>query len=50
MLKCLFDLDMQRCPNCGGWELKNIAVTLELPVIEKILDHPGVRPSAAAQG
>jgi hypothetical protein len=29
------------CPNCGAGELKNIAVILERPVIERILTHLG---------
>jgi hypothetical protein len=33
-LKRVFDIDMQRCPNCGGGELKIIAAILERPVIE----------------
>jgi hypothetical protein len=48
-----FDIDMQHCPNCGG-ELKIIAVILEQPVIEKILQHLGLQarapPRAPARG
>ena len=33
LLKRVFELDLQHCPNCGG-ELKIIAATLEPPVIE----------------
>jgi hypothetical protein len=29
LLKRVFDIDMQRCPNCGAWELKIIAAILE---------------------
>jgi len=36
--KCLFDLDLEHCPNCGG-ELKIIAAIPEQPVIEKVLTH-----------
>jgi hypothetical protein len=36
LLKRVFDLDLEHCPNCGG-ELKIIAAILEQPVIEKIL-------------
>ena len=35
---------MQRCPNCGGGELKIIAAILERPVIERILSHLGLDP------
>ena len=38
LVKRVFDLDLQHCPNCGG-ELKIIAAILERPVIEKILTH-----------
>ena len=34
LLKRVFDIDMQRCPNCGAGELKIIAAILERPVIE----------------
>jgi hypothetical protein len=37
-------LEDQHCPNCGGGELKIIAVFLERPVIEKILTHLGLDP------
>ena len=37
LLKRVFDIDMQHCPNCGGGELKVIAAILERPVIDKIL-------------
>ncbi len=36
LLKRVFDLDLEHCPNCGG-ALKIIAAILEAPVIEKIL-------------
>ena len=35
LLKRMFDIDMEHCPNCGG-ELKIIAAIMEQPVIEKI--------------
>jgi hypothetical protein len=38
LLKRVFVIDMQHCPNCGGG-LKIIAAILERPVIEKILSH-----------
>ena len=45
LLKRVFDIDMQHCPNCGG-ELKIIAAVLEPPVIEKILTHLGLQARA----
>jgi hypothetical protein len=36
LLKRVFDLDLQRCPNCDG-DLSIIATIREPPVIEKIL-------------
>ena len=45
LLKRVFDLDLQHCPNCGG-ELKIIAAILEQPVIEKILTHLGLQARA----
>jgi hypothetical protein len=38
LLKRVFALDLEHCPNCGG-ELKIIAAILEAPVIERILTH-----------
>ena len=53
LLKRVFDLDLQHCPNCGG-ELKIIAAILEQPVIEKILTHLDLQarapPRAPARG
>ena len=53
LLKRVFEIDMEHCPNCGG-ELKIIAAILEQPVIEKILTHLGLQarapPRAAARG
>ena len=53
LLKRVFDLDLEHCPNCGG-ELKIIAAILEQPVIEKILTHLELQarapPRAAARG
>jgi len=53
LLRRVFDLDLEHCPNCGG-ELKIIAAILEQPVIEKILTHPGMQagapPRAPARG
>ena len=53
LLKRVFDLDLEHCPNCGG-DLKIIAAILEQPVIEKILNHLGLQarapPRAPARG
>jgi hypothetical protein len=53
LLKRVFEIDLEHCPNCGG-ELKIIAAILEQPVIEKILTHLGLQarapPRAAARG
>ena len=40
LLKRVFEIDMPRSPNCGG-RLDVIAVTLQAPVIEKILTRLG---------
>ena len=45
LLKRVFEIDMEHCPNCGG-ELKIIAAILEQPVIEKILTHLGLQARA----
>ena len=42
LLKRVFEIDMEQCPNCGG-ELRIIAASLEQPVIEKILTHLGLQ-------
>ena len=39
--KRVFDIDIERCPHCGG-DLKIIAVIEEPAVIAKILTHLGV--------
>ena len=53
LLKRVFDLDLEHCPNCGG-ELRIIAPILEPPVIQKILTHLGLQarapPRAPARG
>ena len=53
LLKRVFDIDMQHCPNCGAGELKIIAAILERPVIEKIFAHLGLdlqpRPKGRAR-
>ncbi len=45
LLKRVFELDLEHCPNCGG-ELEIIAAILEPPVIEKILKHLGLQARA----
>ena len=40
----LFDIDMRRCPRCGGVQVKIIAAILERAVIGKILTHLGLDP------
>jgi hypothetical protein len=50
LLKRVFDIDMQHCPNCGNGELKIIAAILERPVIEKILTHLGLDPQPPPRG
>lgn len=48
LLKRVFELDLEHCPNCGG-ELKIIAAILEHPVIEKILMHLRLQARAPLQ-
>jgi uncharacterized protein (DUF983 family) len=50
LLKRVFDIDMQHCPNCGSGELRIIAAILERPVIEKILTHLGLDPQPPPRG
>ena len=50
LLKRVFGIDMQHCPNCGSGELKIIAAILERPVIEKILTHLGLDPQPPPRG
>ena len=45
LLKCVFELDLEHCPNCGG-VLKIIAAILAQSVIEKILTHLGLQARA----
>ena len=49
LLKRVFDIDIQHCPNCGG-ELKVIAVILERPVVEKILTYLCMDPQPPPRG
>jgi hypothetical protein len=52
LLKRLFDIDIEHCPNCGA-SLKIIAAIEDPPVIVKILAHLGLPtrapPRAPAQ-
>ena len=48
LLKRVFELDLEHCPNCGG-EMKIIAAILEAPVIERILTHLGLQARAPPQ-
>lgn len=50
LLKRVFDIDMQHCPNGGNEKLKIIAALLERPVIEKILAHLGLDPQPPPRG
>lgn len=45
LLKRVFDLDLEHCPNCGG-TLSIIAAILEPAPIEKILTHLGLQARA----
>jgi hypothetical protein len=45
LLKRVFELDLEHCPNCGG-ALKMIAANLQQSVIENILTHLGLRARA----
>ena len=45
LLKRVFEIDLEHCPNCGG-ELKIIAAIVEAPVIERILTHLGLQARA----
>ena len=48
LLKRVFDIDLEHCPQCGG-DLKIIAAIEEPAVIVKILTHQGL-PARAPQG
>jgi hypothetical protein len=47
LLKRVFDIDIEHCPNCGG-ALKIIAAIEDPPVIVKILSHLGLPTRAPA--
>jgi Putative transposase len=53
LLKRVFNMDLEHCPNCGG-ELKTIAAILDRGAIGKILAHLGLEarapPRAVARG
>jgi len=48
LLKRVFDIDMEYCPNCGG-NMKIIAAILESSVITKILNHLGLSARAPSK-
>ena len=45
LLKRVFEIDIEHCPNCGG-QLKIIAAILESAVIERIVTHLGLQARA----
>ncbi len=44
LLRRVFDIDMQHCPNGGAGQLRIIAAIVERAAIEKILSHLGLQP------
>ena len=48
LLKRVFDLDLEHCPQCGG-DMKIIAAIEEPEVIAKILMHLGLPARASAR-
>ena len=48
LLKRVFDIDIEQCPNCGA-ALKIIAAIEDPPVIIKILTHLGLPTRAPPQ-
>jgi len=53
LLKRVFEIDLEHCPNCGG-QLKIIAAILAASVIQRILTHMGLQartpPRSPARG
>jgi len=47
VLKRIFDIDIEHCPNCGA--LKIIAAIEDPPVIINMLSHLGLPPRARAR-
>ena len=45
LLKRVFEIDLEHCPNCGG-QLRIIATILESAVIDRILTHLGLQARA----
>ena len=50
LLKRVFDIVMQHCPNCGAGDLKIIAAILERPMVEKIPTPLGLDPQPLPRG
>ncbi len=50
LLQRVFDIDMQRCPNCGAGVPKLIAAVLERPAIGKVMTHLGLDPQPLPEG
>ena len=48
LLKRVFNIDMEHCPNCGG-DLKIIAAIVERASIERILKHLNLEAYAQLQ-
>ena len=45
LLKRVFEIDLEHCPNCGG-QRRIIAAILESAVIDRILTHLGLQARA----